>query len=92
MYGKVQKSGVIKILPEIYIYEGPALSKAEGLILLLISSQSALVVSNCSGLRCNPCRTGWWAKLFVLAILIFLYLQYLIKWMSEKDERRFFLD
>lgn len=39
MYGKVQKSGVIKILPEIYIYEGPALSKAEGLIHLLISSQ-----------------------------------------------------
>ena len=29
-------------------------------------------VSNCSGLQLNPCRTGWWAMLFGLAILIFL--------------------
>ena len=62
--------GSLKVLPELYIWlsKGSACPKhrTPHLVTVLISPQSALLVSDHSKLGLNLCRTGWWAMLFVL--------------------------
>ena len=62
MYEKMHESGFIKILHELHIsncIRGLLVQSIEHPVIILISSQSALSISDCSGLRLNPYRTEW---------------------------------